>query len=404
MKYDLVFEGGGAKGMVLVGACQAFFARGHSFDRLLGTSAGAITATLLAAGYSPDEMLQALVEKGPNGKSVFSTFMGAPVPFTNEELRNSATLRFLGAIDLRFAPDFLEKRVHEAILSGLAQNGTFRHILALVERGGWYAADQFVAWLSKKLDTGSEGHPRAFSKMTLKQFHQATGVDLSLVASNTIEQSMLVLNHNTAPDCPVVWAVRMSMSIPLLWEEVIWQPTWGNYLGRDISGHAIVDGGLLSNFPIELFLSDAPHVTKLMGPKRQTNVLGMLIDEKLPVPQGKGLLVNINIKPGELQTVQRLQRLVDTATGAHDKMIIEEYHHLVARLPAKGYGTTEFDMTDTRRNALVDAGRAAMELHLDMPSGLLLPTKSIGPAPEKAVDRIARDILDFSGGTKPENK
>ena len=56
MKYDLVFEGGGAKGMVFVGACEEFFRRGHSFDRLLGTSAGAITATLLAVGYTPEEI------------------------------------------------------------------------------------------------------------------------------------------------------------------------------------------------------------------------------------------------------------------------------------------------------------------------------------------------------------
>ena len=42
MKYDLVFEGGGAKGIVFVGACAEFFNRGHSFERLLGTSAGAI--------------------------------------------------------------------------------------------------------------------------------------------------------------------------------------------------------------------------------------------------------------------------------------------------------------------------------------------------------------------------
>jgi hypothetical protein len=29
-------------------------------------------------------------------------------------------------------------------------------------------------------------------------------------------------------------------------------------------------------------------------------------------------------------------------------------------MPAKGYGTTEFDMTDDRRNTLVKAGRKAM--------------------------------------------
>jgi predicted acylesterase/phospholipase RssA len=48
MEFDLVFEGGGAKGIVFVGAVQEFEALGHTADRLLGTSAGAITATLLA--------------------------------------------------------------------------------------------------------------------------------------------------------------------------------------------------------------------------------------------------------------------------------------------------------------------------------------------------------------------
>jgi len=30
MKYDLVFEGGGAKGFVLVGACEEFFRHGRA--------------------------------------------------------------------------------------------------------------------------------------------------------------------------------------------------------------------------------------------------------------------------------------------------------------------------------------------------------------------------------------
>ena len=46
MIYDLVFEGGGAKGFVLVGAYDEFVKRGHTHGRLLGTSAGAITAAL----------------------------------------------------------------------------------------------------------------------------------------------------------------------------------------------------------------------------------------------------------------------------------------------------------------------------------------------------------------------
>jgi predicted acylesterase/phospholipase RssA len=230
--------------------------------------------------------------------------------------------------------------------------------------------------------------------MTLGKFFDATGVELSLVASDSTDESILVLNHRTAPDCPVVWAVRMSMSIPLVWDEVIWQASWGQYRGRDVEGHAVVDGGLLSNFPIELFISDAPQVIKLMGPKNDTTVLGLLIDEKLPVT--KGLFVRVDIKPGELKTVQRLRRLIDTTTGAHDKMVIEEYSHLVARLPAQGYGTTEFDMSDERRDALVKSGREAMALYLDTPAGLVLPSKAPrGPEKqlETTADRIATSVL-----------
>jgi predicted acylesterase/phospholipase RssA len=114
MKYDLVFEGGGAKGMVFVGACQEFFGRGHTFDRLLGTSAGAITTTLLAAGYTPQEMLEALVEK-EGGESVFTGFMGPPPPFTDEEIATSATQRLLNGVDFTFVPDYWEKSLHEKL-------------------------------------------------------------------------------------------------------------------------------------------------------------------------------------------------------------------------------------------------------------------------------------------------
>jgi len=69
---------------------------------------------------------------------------------------------------------------------------------------------------------------------------------------------------------------------------------------------------MLSNFPIELFISDEAPVTRLMGPKQDNPVLGMLIDESLPVPARKGILVDVNIKPGDLRTVQRIKSLVNT--------------------------------------------------------------------------------------------
>jgi predicted acylesterase/phospholipase RssA len=391
MKYDLVFEGGGAKGMVFVGALEELFNRGHSAGRLLGTSAGAITAVLLAAGYSPANMLKALNEK-ENGRSVFAGFMGEPEAFTKEEIKKSATRQVFTNIDLKFVPGFLEGPMDDALARWLADHPRSRHFVAFVERGGWFSAARFISWLQAKLDTDPETErSRSYSQMTLKQFFEATQVELSVVAADTTNNRLLVLNRRTAPDCPVVRAVRMSMSIPLVWDEVVWKEEWGNYLSQPMAGHVIVDGGMLSNFPIELFISDEAPVTKLMGPKQDNSVLGMLIDETLAVPARRGLLVDVNIKPGELRTVQRIQRLVNTMTGAHDKMVIEEYEHLVVRLPAGGYGTTEFDMSDERRNSLVAAGRNAMKVYLDAhPAPKALPARGAKAKGAKAAPRGAK--------------
>jgi predicted acylesterase/phospholipase RssA len=203
-----------------------------------------------------------------------------------------------------------------------------------------------------------------------------------------------VLNHHTAPRCPVVWAVRMSMSIPLVWNEVVWEAAWGPYLDRDVSGHAIVDGGLLSNFPIELLISDAPEVVRLMGPKRDTEVLGMLIDELAPVPGAPAPGGHGPLDPAQLKMVQRLRRLVDTAMSAHDKMVMDEHEQLVARLPAAGYGVMDFDMSDARRGALVDAGRAALAAHLDArPAAPPRTRVAATAAGATRADRVARRLL-----------
>ena len=403
MNYDLVFEGGGAKGMVFVGAMQEFEARGHTHGRLLGTSAGAITATLLAAGYSSDEMLKALSEK-KGEQSVFSDFMGEPGSFSHSPLvKDGALARLLTNIDIPLLPDALEERLDRAIVNWVASNSRASHLFSFVELGGWYSADNFLKWISNKLDSGElNGKPRNFSKMTLKQFHEATGKDLSLVGSDTAQEMMLVFNHRTAPELPVIWAVRMSMSIPLLWQEVVWQKEWGKYRGMDMEGHTIVDGGLLSNFPIELFISDLKTVTDVMGDKTSAHVLGMLIDETLPVPGAQGVKGDTDEKGfdiSQLVTVQRLNNLINTVLGARDKSVIEAFENHVARMPAKGYGTTEFDMTDERRNTLVAAGRKAMHNYFayEQPAADIAYSFEIASKPSYTVtasaDRLAEKMI-----------
>ncbi|HEX3863658.1 MAG TPA: patatin-like phospholipase family protein [Stellaceae bacterium] len=53
----MAFSGGGAKGIVHVGALKALEARPVTFVGLSGTSAGAIVATLAAAGFTADEII-----------------------------------------------------------------------------------------------------------------------------------------------------------------------------------------------------------------------------------------------------------------------------------------------------------------------------------------------------------
>jgi NTE family protein len=370
MQYDLVFEGGGAKGAVFVGALQEFAARGHTARRVLGTSAGAITATVVAAGYNVQELLAVVNEKLPNGKPRFSTFMDTPTGFAQAAIESSLSYALLEKVDLP-GPQGWEKKLDDLIIAQLMRLEPYREIFSFLERGGLYAGDVFLAWIREKLDAGN----RKLGNATLAEFHVQTNSDLSLVASDTTGQQMLVLNHRTAPQCPVACAVRMSMSIPFIWQEVHWDAAWGPYLGNDITGYTIVDGGALSNFPIDLITSRNAYMGDT-DPETALN-LGLLIDETLEV-EGSGEAAapekTIDLKGAaladvkRLRTVQRIRKLVDTLTSAHDNVAIREHAKEICRMPAKGYGTTEFDMSNERLQALVAAGRKAMKEYFDQQS------------------------------------
>src|SRR5947207_7883969 len=62
MDADLVLEGGGVKGIGLVGAYAALTDAGYEFHRIAGTSAGAIVGALIAAGMQPPELEKVMRE------------------------------------------------------------------------------------------------------------------------------------------------------------------------------------------------------------------------------------------------------------------------------------------------------------------------------------------------------
>src|SRR5437763_904606 len=72
LKIDGVFEGGGVRGIGLVGAISVVEEAGYEFVNLAGTSAGAIVSTLLAAGYTAAELKQVITNLD------FATFQDPP--------------------------------------------------------------------------------------------------------------------------------------------------------------------------------------------------------------------------------------------------------------------------------------------------------------------------------------
>lgn len=395
MQFDLVFEGGGAKGMVFVGALSAFAEAGHTPGRLLGTSVGAITACLLAVGYTPEEMLAALGETTDDGRPVFETFMSPPEPPSTEELAASRLRDLLRELDIPGIPEFIERHLDDLVVGLARRSGRGRHLYQLIERGGWYSARLFENWLSERLSTGTfDGRVRDFAGCSLAQLHARTGQDLSLVATNTATGRMVVLNHRTAPQLPVVKAVRSSMNIPFVWPEVIWEEDWGPYRGRPAAGQTLVDGGALSNFPLELLVSQMPEVVAVMGEARsEGGAIGMLLDESVYPP---GIDPPADEGPGawytRTQTLGRLQRLLDTMMVANDKMVIDSLAHRVVRLPAGGFGTMEFGMSPERREKLIAGGRQAMAAFLENLDDVL----NDGPAffgEESPADGLARKAL-----------
>lgn len=57
-----VFAGGGIKGIALAGAAAGAMECGYRFERAIGTSSGALVASLLIAGYDSDELADAVAE------------------------------------------------------------------------------------------------------------------------------------------------------------------------------------------------------------------------------------------------------------------------------------------------------------------------------------------------------
>ncbi|ESU30532.1 hypothetical protein G3A_21550 [Bacillus sp. 17376] len=286
MYIDGVFSGGGIKGLALVGACAAIEERGFRFKRVAGTSAGSLIAGLIAAGYTSTEMANLLDE-----------------------------------LDLK---KFLDSR-KTVIPSALTK------WLFVYWRLGLYKGDELECWIADIL-----------AARGLRTFGDLAPDSLRIIASDLTNGRLLILpddlpKYGVDPRTfPVARAIRMSCSLPFFFEPV--------KLRDRVGMNIVVDGGVLSNFPMWLF--DKDNVKKVRP------VLGVKLSQNL-IQQPTNKIKN---------ALNMFEALFETMKDAHDSRYISRKHEKnIIFIPTEGNLTTEFQLSDEKKLELIDLGKKNAE-------------------------------------------
>lgn len=213
---DLVLEGGGARGVALVGAVMAMAEAGYTFPRIAGTSAGAMLGAIAAARQRAGESLDGLREI---------------------------------ALDIDFER-FADRGVLGRLAGPLAPLVDVGELLA---EYGMYHGDALRAFVAHSL---AQYGVRTWADLRLPD-DEGTSLPEShryalVVTATDVSRRRLVLlpwdyrEYGLDPDTQsVADAVRMSASLPFFL-----QPA--RLHGKKTTS-LMVDGGLLSNYPITVF-------------------------------------------------------------------------------------------------------------------------------------------------------
>ncbi|EGQ24131.1 MULTISPECIES: patatin-like phospholipase family protein [Sporosarcina] len=278
MRIDGVFSGGGLKGFALVGAVQELEKQGYRFRNLAGTSAGAILASFLAAGYTANEIEKMLAEED-----------------------------FQSLLDPR-----------KTLLPF-----PFMKWVSLYWRMGLYQGKALEDWFFDKL-----------ARKGCYAFGDLPKDSLKLVASDLTNGKMMLLpddleQYGYDPDkFSIAKALRMSCGIPYFFEPVRLDAP---------KGAVVVDGGVLSNFPMWIFDDDTRHpLIGLKLSRRQEETSGRPIHNAL----------------------QLFEALFSTMKNAHDeKYISREHEKNIVFIPVDDYSATQFDLTEEQMEELLNIGR-----------------------------------------------
>lgn len=298
---DLVLQGGGIKAIGLVGGMDELERRNVTIRRIAGASGGALVAGLTASGYSPIELRQ-IIETEP-------------------------------------FPELLDTRWY-ARLPAIGKP------LAVFLQMGLHPGNRLIERLTELLS--------ARGIQTFGDLRDGNPYDpLQVVVSDITARRILLFPRDASlfgiepDDLSVALALRMSSSIPIVYEPVRLNSA------ADNAEHLLVDGGMLSNFPLWIFDGQS---------EPDANVVGLRLVEDQPDTS----LVNLLPVPALARTrfgqlVDYVESMARTLMEAHDRRYLDadEIARSVA-IPTLGVGTTEFDLPPERIEALYQAGQLAV--------------------------------------------
>lgn len=223
---DLVFEGGGVRGVSYVGALQAFERQGYyanrayAFENIVGTSIGCVFGLAVALDISPTDMETLVYE----------------TDFTN---LFDPTIKSL----LEF-PSYTESYT---LLSKFQY--MYRWMVYLyrvfriwIEHSPVYGISddaRFAIWLQTKVLPLSVYANRLSINSTLTDLYHVTNHTLTCYATRVYDVGIVRMDITNSPSLTLRDTVYSSASLP-----VIFQPKFDN------NGFPLVDGSLLLNFPI----------------------------------------------------------------------------------------------------------------------------------------------------------
>jgi NTE family protein len=215
---NLVLEGGGVKGIGLVGAAMTLSDAGYGCDRIAGTSAGAIVGSLLAA----------------------CTAANAPVATLADIMRGVQY------------PKFRDRTL-------LDHFGPPGEALELLVSGGIFSGDYLHQWLEAELANlgvhtfADLRRPQVPADAPVEQRYRLVVVAADISSHQLVQLPWDYPRFGRDPDTEkVVDAVRASMSIPFFFQPFVLR-------GRAGTGSStLVDGGLLWNFPVDIFDTVGP--------------------------------------------------------------------------------------------------------------------------------------------------